>query len=73
MQINAIKMVMSIIYFKGSQGKCPNYVVLQSPLIVFILENNADLVKCRVLWHFIRVCAVFFQGTRLGVSSIQKG
>ena len=33
-------------------------VVFLLPVSVFISANITDLVKCRILWHFIRVCTV---------------
>ena len=76
MQINAINgMGMPIIYFKGSQVKRPTYVVLQSPMIVFILENSADPDEMphSVAFHLVLHCVFFFyQSNHLVVSSIQK-
>ena len=37
----------------------------------FVLANSADLMKCRIKWHFIWVFTVCYS-TLLGVSGLQR-
>ena len=75
-QMEAIRIGLSMMYFKGSQVVIPNYYVFLSVGIVFTFTNSVDpdemQMKCHTLRHFIWVFTVY-QSICLGVSSIYKG
>ena len=54
-QIKAIRMELSIIYFKGLQVVFPNNDVFLSVRIVFTLTISVDPDEMRIMQHFIRV------------------
>ena len=60
-QLNEIRMGVSIIYFKGSQVEIYQTMMYLRPWGLFLFWKTVQtLMKCRIMRHFIWVFTVFF-------------
>ena len=58
-KINTIRMGFSVEYFKGSQVQISKLYYFFIIIIFLSKKTVQTLMKCHILWYFIRVLAVW--------------